>query len=325
MINKNDIFVIFKNNPKDLIYIISFFILLAPVFIFNFIQSGSTRSFGSIYLPIFLFTFIILLIAYVSGGKITNEVIFGKIITKKQLYLSLLVGLGVGLILISNIFITNTSLSFLSMFRPALPYAISTTTGLSLFGLIIVGFIAPEIEESFRASALVPTFTKVKMPILFIFTGVLLLAIPQLIFLSLILISLAIIFGFSKLFLRKEINNMFSKHLVSIFISAILFGLLHIYAYGSTTDPMTLMLSAMGFAILVDIINWFMQNAIASRITHSITNSILYCFMASISYTLGFAVVLLYMIIIILVFNKGSFIGTNLSSLNFKKVNISNQ
>ena len=158
-----DRFLTGNTNKMDIVYIISFFLLLSTPFIFNFLQSNSIKSYGSIYLPIYLLVFVGLGFAWLSKGRFIAEVIFGNTTTALQLYRDILIGTIFGAALISSLFIGTT---FLTLFQAPIPFAIAPTavaTTPALILLVVIGIFAPETEESLRASFLVPTFTRLRL------------------------------------------------------------------------------------------------------------------------------------------------------------------
>ncbi len=306
--DKNDVFIEGSVNKKDYIYVVGFFLLLMLPFIFNFLQSSSTKSYGSIYLPIFILTFAGIGFALVTNNKLTREVIYGSIKDDKDLYFSILAGAGFGFLLVSSLIFGGSS--FLDFFRVSLPFSIgvgSFAASESIALLVVIAIFAVETEESLRASFLVPTFTKLRLPILFIFAGVITLAVSQLYIVTILFFFFALFFAFSKSLSLKVMTSNLDRHLSAILVAAIVFGLFHIYSYGTSPDELQLIGSAIAFAIVADLINWYMQNAIASRVAHSINNSFVLAATTGISFGLAALVVLLYVIIIVMLYKMKSF------------------
>lgn len=294
-------------NPKDWIYIVSFFMLLSTPFIFDFLQSSSIKSYGAIYLPIYILVFAGLGFALITKGKFVSEVIYGNIIKASQLYRDILIGAIFGTLLISSLFI---SASFLSYFQVSVPFSISPAdlaSAPALILLVVIGIFAPETEESLRASFLVPTFTKLKLPIVLLFAGIITLAIPGLYILTVAFFIAAFVVGFNPKIQQRLFTRPVERHLTAILISAVIFGLFHIYSYGSSPNMLELMFSAFLFAVTADLINWKLQSTVSSRIAHSINNSFILASMTGIPYTLAALVVIIYALIIILIFKGGSF------------------
>jgi len=299
-----DVFVSSLPNKRDLTYIVSFFILLAIFFLFNFIQSESIKSWGNIYLPIFIITLVLLIVGYLSKNKTFAEVIFGSDTTQKKVITDILVGGAVGFVLISSL-ILGTSSGFLSFFRAPLPFSVGVSQGNAgnLVLLVVLGILAVEAEESFRASALVPTFTKLKLPIVLLLMGIITIVI-NLAYVSLIFFIFAFVLLISKDISSKIDNTPFQKHAVSILLASVIFGLLHIYAYSTTPDPYTLIGTAMLFAVLADSVNWLMQSTIASRIAHSVNNSFIGASELGANFGLATLVVVVYALIIVAVYQS---------------------
>lgn len=316
--NKKDIFVEGGPNKKDYLYVVGFFLLLMLPFIFNFIQSSSIKSYGSIYLPIFILTFTGIGFALITRNGLTREVIYGNIKDDKALYYSVLVGAGFGFLLISSLIFGGSS--FLSFFRLDVPFSIGvvpTVASQSIALLVVVAIFAVETEESLRASFLVPTFANLRMPILFIFAGIVTLAISQLYIITILFFFFALFFAFSKRLSQKVSTSNFDRHLSSILVAAVVFGLFHIYAYGSSVNELQLIESAIAFAVVADLINWYLQNAIASRIAHSINNSFVLAAVTGINFGLAGLVVLLYIIIIVMLYKmKGFFAAKGKASVD---------
>jgi len=302
---KKDVFVNSLPNKRDLTYIVSFFILLSIFFLFNFIQSNSIKSWGNIYLPIFIITLILLIIGYISKNKSFAEVIFGSDVTQKKVLTDILVGGAIGFVLIYSLLLGSSS-GFLSFFRAPLPFSVgvsSTGNVGSLVLLVVLGILAVEAEESFRASALVPTFTKLKLPIVLLLMGIITIVIG-LAYVSLIFFIFAFVLLASKDISARIDNTPFQKHAVAILLAAVIFGFLHIYAYGNSADPYALMGTAMLFAIVADSVNWLMQSTIASRITHSVNNSFIGASELGANFGLAALVVVVYALIIVAVYQS---------------------
>ena len=318
-LDRKDVFIDGAPNKKDYLYVVGFFLLLMLPFLFDFLQSSSIKSYGSIYLPIFILTFAGIGFALITKNGLTREVIYGNIKDDKALYYSILAGAGFGFLLISSIIFGGSS--FLSFFRLDIPFSIGvvpTATSQSIALLVVIAIFAVETEESLRASFLVPTFTKLRMPILFIFAGIITLAISQLYIVTILFFFFALFFAFNKTLSAKLASSNFDRHLSAILVAAVVFGLFHIYAYGSSVNELQLIESAVAFAIVADAINWYMQNAIASRVAHSINNSFVLAAMTGISFGLAGLVVLLYVIIIVMLYKMKGFIaarGTASSNL----------
>ena len=310
-------------NPKDWIYIVSFFLILSTPFIFDFLQSNSIKSYGSIYLPIYILVFSGLGFALLSRGRYVSEVIFGNTTTAIKLYRDMAIGAIFGAALISSLFIGTT---FLSYFQVPVPFAITPSdiaTVPALLLLVVIGIFAPETEEAMRASFFVPTFTKLKLPIVLLFAGIITLAIPGLYILTVGFFIAAFIIGFSPSVQSKLFTRPAERHMVAILISAVIFGLFHIYSYGSSPNMLQLMFSAFLFAVTADLINWKLQSTIAGRIAHSINNSFILAYTTGIPYELAALVVIIYALIIILIFKGGSFSSSgNRRSLNASGINI---
>jgi hypothetical protein len=300
------VFVNGQPNQKDWLYVIGFFILLSLPFIFNFLQSSSIKSYGNIYLPIFILTFAGIGFALLARNRFTGEVIYGKINSDKTLYLTIAVGAVFGFALISSLFIGS---NFLSFFQVPLPYSISpipsSTTSGDLALLVVISIFAVETEESLRATFLVPTFTKLRLPIILFFAGIITLALPQLYILTILLFVSGLLFIFDKRLSNITLNNGVSRHITAILVAAVIFGLFHIYSYSTVPgNEFALLESAMAFAFGADIINWVMQSTISSRIAHSINNSFIYASETGIALPLAAFVVIIYAIIIVIIYQS---------------------
>ena len=310
-LDRNDVFVNGGVNNKDYVYVISFFILLMLPFMFDFLASSSIKSYGSIYLPIFFITFAGMGFALITRNKFTREVIYGTIKDDKKLFWSLLVGEGFGFLLISSLIFGQNVLSF---FKMDLPFSIGVVTSSASSSdialLVVIAIFAVEAEESFRASFLVPTFTKLRMPILFIFAGIVTLAVSQLYLATVVFFFFALVFAFSKTLNAKVMASNLDRHFSAILVAAVVFGMFHIYSYSGSGNELSMIMSAILFAIIADIINWQLQNAVASRIAHSVNNAFVLAATAGISFILAGLVVLVYAIIIIMIWKTRPFTST---------------
>jgi hypothetical protein len=175
---------------------------------------------------------------------------------------------------------------------------------------VVIAIFAVEAEESFRASFLVPTFTKLRMPILFIFAGIVTLAVSQLYLATVVFFFFALVFAFSKTLNAKVMASNLDRHFSAILVAAVVFGMFHIYSYSGSGNELSMIMSAILFAIIADIINWQLQNAVASRIAHSVNNAFVLAATAGISFILAGLVVLVYAIIIIMIWKTRPFTST---------------
>lgn len=296
---QNNIFLNPQANIKDKAYI-GFFFLIIVILFYNFVSSSNYKSFGDIYMPLAVISLVILSISLLMHkNSVFSEVIYGKIKNVKGLLISMSIGFAVGIFLI----VSSNTFSIL-------PFSIVANSSLisNLTLLFVIGFVGVEVEEMFFASTTFPTFQKffnggAEIPVVFIVAGLIFFfSFGQSgIFLSLIFFGVAIAFVFSN-FIRKELKKTIARVGINMLLIAIIFGLVHIYAYQSSPNLIYLMFEAMLFRFVVDVINFFREDTISSRITHSINNSFVGSTIMNISPLLAIFVVGTYSAIIFIIF-----------------------
>lgn len=303
MENNKNIFLNPKTNIRDIAYI-GFFFILVFILIFNFLSSSSFKSYGNIYLPIAIISMVLLAIAIATKQRTFSEVIYGNIKSNKDLFISIGIGLLVGGILV----LTSQTFSIL-------PFSLSTQNynlieSFSL--LLVVGFIGVEMEEMAFASTFFPTFEKFfksgsEIPIIFVVSAILFLFMfgTQGMLFSFVFFALTILYVFSQGFRNLIGGKQYKKTFINMLLIAIVFGLFHIYSYGSSPDLLMLMGSAMLFRFVVDGINYFRRDAISSRIVHSINNSSVASYAMNISIILAIIVVGTYISVIYIIYKFG--------------------
>ena len=93
---------------------------------------------------------------------------------------------------------------------------------------------------------------------------------------------------------------------MAIVFAALVFMMLHVYAYGSGsyTTNISAYISAFTFAIIVDMANWILQNAITSRMAHAVNNLTITCVMLNISIFYGIAILVIYILFLSITGNR---------------------
>lgn len=303
------------NKLSDVPYIFSIFLLIGLIFVFNFIQSTSVKSYGDIYVPIFVIALILGIIAVTSNSNIPNLVIYGKIRNEKSLYTHIAIGVAYGAILISSLYTTFTLFSFLSIpvplsFTSSILQQLNLTnpTILSVLPFIfIIGFVTVEAEEMLFSSILVPTFSSAigygsfLIPLFLIAAGLFLFVYQILILAIIFTLAFLAVYFFPSL-RRSLVTNFSARVIVSILIVAFVFSLYHIYAYGNNPNFTSILISASSYFVIANVINWRLQSAIASRVAHSINNSFQIASIYSLPLISAFLVPIFYIIMIISVF-----------------------
>jgi len=313
----SDVFLQEQPNKKDLSYL-WFFALLFVVFFVAFLQSPGLVSYGSIYIPLFLFTLIILGLA-IRKVHPFSEVIFGvpgylanSLLSSSQksgverLYLSLAVGLGIGGFLMSQ-YLTNGAAG--SIFLPAtLSISIGTTSGYIILAVLTI--FGPEIEEMFRASVLVPTAAGFigygkEYSLIIIMAGILVAFATSVPYYGYLLIAIGVFFVLTQRYADNLLTSTNASHIFALGIAAIILGIFHIYAYGANVS---LIYGAVLLFAFFDLVNWFMQDTIASRMMHSVNNAIVGGSTLGLPFGIyvGLFGTALYAIIIISVWKSGS-------------------
>jgi hypothetical protein len=302
-------------NKHDKLFVISFFLLLATVFIFNFLQSDSLKSFGNTYIIFFLLVFGLLGFAITSNGGFTREVIYGDCEKVEDVYKHILVGALFGGVLCLGGYL---GLSFLSSLQVPLAFTFttsttSTSTNLSpnlaievssiIILLIVNSIFAVETEEALRASSLVPTFMQLSAPVTLLFAALITTQFPGFTIATVSFIGIAVLLGVKRDWSKRIARSSKSRHVFAIIVAATVFGLFHIYAGQVGGNIEKVMLSAFMFALAADAINWKLNSTISSRIAHSINNTYLFVTTNAIDARLGIFVIVIYALIIILIFN----------------------
>jgi len=177
----------FRFNNRD-VALYSIFLLAGILLIYNQITTGSLSSYGGVYIPIFFIGLILVIAAWVSGGRFGNVVFFGvmqderrdKWVNLGKIAISIGGGIILGILSIStllgvptfSVFSQNVTLPInSSVFAIA---AGLTSTALSL--IFIIGLLAPLVEDTVFQGVLVPTFSKLlgapnQLPLIMIFGG----------------------------------------------------------------------------------------------------------------------------------------------------------
>jgi hypothetical protein len=248
------------------------YVLLAMIALTISIISPNDPS-STIYKDISLFTMVGIGLALVAM-KVANTrgLPFAFVgIGEGNIFTSGLLGLAVAMVFVgSRLFSFNSILSPLSV--PSIG-----VLGIGALGSVfIISLYVSEMEETFRASFVNPTIQNAVSQfgpgLALVLLGVLLYF-----FLGFQTFGLFIALGGILLLVRRDISASLQVKLpiptlLGLLASATVFASLHFLAYNADTQ---LLLSAFVFAILVDSLNIFNKNTVASRIAHTTNNGVL--------------------------------------------------
>ena len=237
-----DVFLSNYRNYAD-IYWAGFYLIITLLFFVGFLSSLTIQSYGLIYVLLSFISLFFLSISISTKNKNAGLVVFGTITNKRTFARDVIIGLLIGIVFISGF------LGFSIVLQPA-PFTISPaqTIGQSLLTLLIVGFFGVEAEEMFRASTLIPSLLRYieTLPLLEslyaglnIFAALLLFLFINILGSTIIgIVILMLGIGFiienkvKKIYKPKKSYGIFN-HLMAIVFAALVFMMLHVYAYGS--------------------------------------------------------------------------------------------
>ena len=299
-------------------YWVGFYFIITILFVVGFLQNPSITSFGLIYALLSMISLTFFALSVTTKDRYGKIVVYGVDKNYKKLLLDITVGLVVGIVLIGGY------LGFSIYLNPS-PFSItsSTSTINSLILLIVIGFFGVEAEEMFRASTLVPTLLNYigELPIkAVIFAGLTIFSALFMFFFVQFLSYITLYIVAGMLFLALLIESFIKKynkatpkakilsHVLAILFGATVFMMLHVFAYGNGSYSLNIndYISAFAFAVIADSINWILQSTIASRISHSVNNSVLTASALSIPIVYAGMIVLLYIFFILTIGNPVS-------------------
>ena len=272
-------------NVEDL-YWFGFFTLILILFLVDYLYSPSTLSAGLIYLLLSFISGIFFLGAATTDNQLFGYVFYGDEISPFRTLLDIAVGAVMGTILVAGL------LGFAIVYNPS-PFALAPSASLinNLILLLIVGFLGVEAEEMFRTSTLLPSllrYTANETFVLGLYAGIIIFSIVLLFFLLqfygitvffIVALLLSVDVGIAHYYNPRkgvEVHPVF-QHAQGILFTSLIFMMLHVLAYGngSYTTNLQSYIAAFVFAVVMDTANALLGSAIASRIAHSINNSVL--------------------------------------------------
>jgi hypothetical protein len=300
-----DIFVKPRINKGDKWYAFVQFILTL-IFIFSLIASSSTKAYGDIYTPIELLSLTLIILSIITKGKfLFNEVLFGNIESRGDLFKTICVGLIFGLVAFFVVEIFSGGL--LSFSSSILPLAIGAGATVTLSEFFVVGFIGVEAEDSLVQSLIIPTIAAalnnpfVLSIVFFIATLIFLTAIPGTLIIGVAFFFIGLLFLSFKVLRIDLTKSDRAKHLIAALIGAIgIGGIYHYYSYSLTSsNPYGSIIVAGLFFFVFALENWQQQNTIAGRMSHSVFNLMLLTTILAAPFTYMILVVFIYVAIII--------------------------
>jgi hypothetical protein len=284
---KNDPNINSKIGKRDIAFI-GVAIILFLIFLFNFLQSSDFKSYGDIYIPFALSSLIFAGLAIVSikgNKKLFGYTVFNGDDSNKisKFILPLIAGIAVAAI--SYYF--SGSLGSIFNFKSLLPASVTPITSAGLAGtlagistLLVLGFLGAEQEEFTFGSVLpqtLATFFKggIEVPIMSAIGGLIFLLFYPFLIAAIILFAITglyIVFpSFRRLFETKEIT----AYLIVALVIGLLFGLYHIYSYGSTSNFPQILLQLAIFRIIAYFGNSGFKNTLFGRGLHYTNNSLI--------------------------------------------------
>lgn len=275
-------------NKADMIWI-GFYVILLVIAMTTSIINPSA-GWGQIYVIMGLITISLICLSFTKSNLPIAKVVYGRVTTDKAFWIAVGLGILMGMIVISQ------GISSMKALTPLLTAPLSIFPNLTpdalLVSLFLMTVIVVEFEESWRASVMVPTMfswmTKAGIGLAMIIFSILVYFMWGLPYISLGMALIGILLFFQKR-LFDATNSPILRHIFAVLIAAIFFASLHVSAYAAsvgayqTAYNMTcstaqdcyesLLLGALIFAVLGDMLNWFSGSAIPSRIGHAINNA----------------------------------------------------
>lgn len=258
----SDIFTNAAPNPKDKFHVL-FVLVITLLVVFNAL--GASFPTLNEYLPILELSLIMLSTAIISKGRLFSEVIYGKLYSWQDFIKTIAVALAIAIPYFWFIISNSTS------WYVPLPFQVTGTTGAA--GLAVLIVIGVEIEELLMSSILVPTIaTNLRnvnaMAVLAFFGAITVYITFNLIYFAVVLAIIGAAFLGLK-FARRNLNRSDpEKHLIAIIIVGLIFAGYHIWTGASEAALATIF----GIFAVANIVNWWQQNTLASRIIHSFGN-----------------------------------------------------
>lgn len=228
------------------------------------VAAGETVS--NDYTPILEIALIMLSTAIVSRGRLFSEVIYGRLSNWSEFLQTLAVANAIGIPYFLYIISSATNLY--------VPLPLSVGAGISTLQLAILILIGVEIEELLFSSILIPTIASNlrnvnAMAVLAFFGAIVVYITFNMLYLALIMFAIGGAFLLLK-FARRSLNRSDpEKHIIAIAIVGILFSGFHAWTGASST----LLALIFGVYAVGQLVNWWQQNTIASRIMHSYGNA----------------------------------------------------
>jgi len=177
--------------------------------------------------------------------------------------------------------------------------------GLELISQVfLMSIFVAEIEETFRAGVLRPTFVewlsdyRVRLMFLLSMAIVIYAIIPTLrivglglfIFAAIDVISLMLSKNKNQLFSQTIFKSEVARQVLAIVLAAAIFGILHLKVFATDISNEGLMINAFLFATIAGFINWQFKSTVASKVAHCMNNAIVMCAAIGLPLSIGFLI-----------------------------------
>lgn len=294
----SDVYVTNGINSKDKTFlIIAVALSLLLLFQNTAFGGGQNGSYSTIYYPILAFAISIIAAAIISKGRLFNEVIYGRIANSKKLYEQIIIVSVIAGTIAYYVYTSNISAAAF------LPLSVSSTSATTLSQVAILVFIGVIIEELFARCGLTPTFTNALgntnvLAALGLLGGVIFLYMFQVALVGYAFLALTFIALAMKFTKKNFFNGDGIKHVTGASLSIFIWVLYHVWSYGSLPNVYSLMLTLAIFGAIIELINWYFQNAISGFIIHSAINGAV---IVALTPTLFGSVVLIEIIMVLMI------------------------
>lgn len=300
-----------KPDKRDA-YVIGGLIILMTIFIVGYLQSSSLQNFGLIYAILTLLIFFIITLALVSRFRAGAWVFYGKSQATNQI----IINFGIGLFIVALILLISNQINF-SIAIPLSITSVSTTSN-NVLNYLVVSFYAPFIEEIFWIGLLFTSillYSKSKSRGFDFYTGLVIVSLIILFFsvefigiagiiLSVIIMGVTFAMQYFKA-IRRDFgySKNYNSSLITALITADLFiVILHVYAYGVSSQSLGLFVSAFAFFLIEGIIDIWRQSIIPSIAMHTVNNAVVAVTLLNIAPTFFGIPIYVYSILLMLFF-----------------------
>lgn len=256
------------------------FIIMATLFLLIMgVDSGLTSTAYNIYLDVAFFTIMVNTLAILTKNKYAATIIAGRSKTEKAFIFTIIAPIFIGAMLI----LFNTSIPLLhSYVTLAFPSLSVATTSIQTFQeIVIVVLIAAIFEESFRTTVTYSFAALIKLvgiSIPLIFFGIaltfILINYASYYIIGIGMIVLGLLFYIVPSLRKISFNHPLFDLILSGAFGAVVFGIMHLYAYGELVSVSSAITAAVLFGFLMFVTDWLFDNSYSSIIIHSMANAL---------------------------------------------------